>query len=149
MTHERTGWRDAELSSRHRQWGQECPAVDLDFLMCEFNHGLPVALVDYKHWQASLHNTNGRTFDALSGFYNADGENLPFFMVRYWPGVWAFKVVPQNLSAVKAVKGESTMMTEQQFVRLLYRLRKSVLTAGDQRCIERLNDSLPHVEDAA
>jgi hypothetical protein len=34
------------------------------------------------------------------------------------------------------------------FVRLLYRLRKSVLTAGDQRCIERLNDSLPHAEDA-
>lgn len=30
---ERTGWRDEEISARHRIWGVNCPAVDLDFLM--------------------------------------------------------------------------------------------------------------------
>jgi len=32
-----------QLSDRHRQWGDDCPMVDLDFLMCEYNHGVPVA----------------------------------------------------------------------------------------------------------
>ena len=30
---ERTGWRDEKLSQRHRMWGWDCPAVDIDFLL--------------------------------------------------------------------------------------------------------------------
>ena len=29
---ERSGWRDMRLSERHRRWGWNCPAVDLDHL---------------------------------------------------------------------------------------------------------------------
>jgi hypothetical protein len=29
-----------------------CPAVDLDFVMAEHNHGLPVALIEYKERHA-------------------------------------------------------------------------------------------------
>jgi hypothetical protein len=143
MTIERTGWRDQALSDRHRTWGQECPAVDLDFLMCEFNRGVPVTLIDYKRYTANLAYTNGRTTDALSGFYNARGEQLPFFMTRYWPDIWAFEVWPKNLAAVAVLKKESALMTEQEFVRFLYWLRKTTLTVGDERHIARCNDLLP------
>ena len=30
---ERTHWRDEALSERHRLWGYDCPAVDVDFLL--------------------------------------------------------------------------------------------------------------------
>lgn len=47
--YERSGWRDMELSGRHRIWGFNCPAVDLDFLMVEYNLGIAIAVVEYKH----------------------------------------------------------------------------------------------------
>jgi len=31
--HERTGFRDEALSRRHREWGINCPAVDVDWLL--------------------------------------------------------------------------------------------------------------------
>jgi hypothetical protein len=36
---ERNGWRDLEMSLRHKLWGFHCPAVDIDFLMVEYNRG--------------------------------------------------------------------------------------------------------------
>jgi len=44
---ERTGWRDLELSKRHRQWGWDCPGIDLDFLFLEYDRGKAVAIVEY------------------------------------------------------------------------------------------------------
>ena len=44
---ERTGWRDEALSKRHRDWGWDCPAIDIDFLMIEYDKGKSVALVEY------------------------------------------------------------------------------------------------------
>ena len=51
---ERTNWRDQELSARHRTWGFNCPAVDLDFLMVEYNIGKPVGLIEYKHFKRGV-----------------------------------------------------------------------------------------------
>ena len=34
---ERTGWRDEEISRRHRLYGVSCPMIDIDFLVSE-NH---------------------------------------------------------------------------------------------------------------
>jgi len=77
---ERSGWRDPELfprinkgsgvssgwepliSARHRTWGWDCPAVDIDFLLIydgyegdesgmillEYNYGMPKAIIEYK-----------------------------------------------------------------------------------------------------
>ena len=53
---ERLGWRDERLSERHGHWGFNCPAVDLDFVMLEYNHGKPCALVEYKHKNTSSPN---------------------------------------------------------------------------------------------
>ena len=35
---ERTGWRDEEISRRHRLWGVSCAATDIDFLLVELQH---------------------------------------------------------------------------------------------------------------
>lgn len=136
----------ARLSDRHHEWGSECPAVDLDFMLCEYNHGLIVALVDYKHHSADLDRTNGSSYNVLSELYLKDGRQVPFFVARYWPDIWAFRTKAVNEAAMKwAVAcgygwdGGWRDQTEQQFVRMLYRLRKDALTAGDERTINMLN----------
>lgn len=145
---ERTGWRDQEISKRHRDWGMNCPAVDLDFVLLEFNHGVPVAVVDYKHCAKAnpLEGLNEWAIKAMSALYNELGENLPFFVARYWPGPWAFSVLPMNEPARKWLPGDWTPMTEQQWVTGLHRLRKLVLSAGDQRQIARLKQEMPPAE---
>ena len=45
---ERTNWRDEALSQRHRQWGWNCPGLDLDFVFLEYDKGRAVAVVEYK-----------------------------------------------------------------------------------------------------
>jgi len=55
---ERTQWRDQKLSERHRAWGFNCPAIDIDFLMVEFHTGKPVAIIDYKRYTGSIKNLN-------------------------------------------------------------------------------------------
>lgn len=153
---ERRVMADRELSDRHREWGHDCPAVDLDFLLCEYNHGAPVAVVDYKHFAADLSRTNQRTYTTLGRLYDEHGHQLPFFIARYWPGIWAFKVHAENeaarewLGRNEAGAGEWAAFTEQEYVSALYRLRKDALSVGDQRYIDRLNQMSPPSEvDAA
>ena len=35
--------RDAWLSGRHRVWGKDVPAMDLDFILAEYDRCLPMA----------------------------------------------------------------------------------------------------------
>lgn len=148
---ERTGWRDAALSERHRQWGWNCPAVDLDFVMAEYNHGKTCALVEYKHRNARKPDLAHPTYQALADLANGyRGGPLPFFVAFYDDETWAFSVLCVNEAARRYYAGrENTWMTEQRFVESLYRLRKQVLDAQDQEAIQRLNFLLPSVALAA
>lgn len=144
-----------ELSDRHREWGDDCPMVDLDYLLVEYNHGTAVAIVDYKFHLADLERTNRKTNSTLSGLYDATGRQLPFFIARYWPDIWAFRLKAVNSSATEWLDGvlaelapalrgtEWVDLTERQYVYLLYRLRKDVLSLGDQRYLAKLNTELP------
>src|SRR5208283_3075561 len=73
------------LSDRHRQWGYDCPAVDLDFVT--YNRGEPLALIEYKHEMAaqmdlqSMKQQRYRPFAVLSKFATKAG--IPFFICRY------------------------------------------------------------------
>lgn len=121
--HERTGWRDKELSGRHRTWGMNCPACDLDFLMVEYNLGKPAALVEYKHHLAARPDIKHPTYRAIIDL--ADGYRsgpLPALIAFYWPDVWAFKVQPLNEIARKWFTADE-IVSEREFVTRLYRIR--------------------------
>ena len=141
---ERTGWRDAELSERHGHWGFNCPAVDLDFVMMEYNYGKPCALVEYKHTNARVVNATHPTYRALIAL--ADGYRdgpLPCFVARYDPTDWSFVVTPLNQAAKDHyLHSAGETLTEQQFVCSLHFLRKSVLTKEDKAAIAELNDRI-------
>lgn len=78
---ERTGWRDEEISLRHRRFGVNAPAVDIDFLLIEYDRAVPAALIEYKEWNArqfDIHDCSARVLISL-----ADSAGLPLFVVRY------------------------------------------------------------------
>jgi hypothetical protein len=117
---ERTGWRDMRLSERHRHWGWDCPAVDLDFLFLEYDKGQPVALVEYKHERAAPQWASHPTYQAIINLGNR--AQLPVFAVRYADDFSWWRVVPLNEQA-KQWLSERQEMTEKEWVTLLYRMR--------------------------
>jgi hypothetical protein len=142
---ERTGWRCQAISDRHRHWGYNCPAVDLDFVMAEYNHGKTVAIVEYKDRHAMQPDLTHPTYAALSDLADLyQGGPLPFFIATYDSIDWWFVVTPVNERAKEFYrKVAGRPITERMFVASLYALRKIVLDDKDRRAIARLNDKLP------
>lgn len=117
---ERTGWRDLRLNERHRQWGWDCPAVDLDFLFLEYDKGKAVALVEYKHERASPQRAIHPTYQAMIDL--GDRAKLPVLCARYADDFSWWKVIPLNSFAKKWVP-ERLTLDEKQWVALLYKIR--------------------------
>lgn len=145
MTSERTGWRDQAISERHRLWGHNCPAVDLDFVLIEFHHARPVALVEYKHRNARPTDRSHPTIRTLVEL--ADGYRhgpLPCMVVRYDREPWTFEVEPLN-AAAEVVFGPSggRTLSEQEYVRTLYAVRRQALSVADEAAIGRLDAVVP------
>lgn len=117
---ERTGWRDEGLSQRHRNWGYDCPAVDIDFLLIEYDNSMPVALVEYKNEQAQCPNFQNASYQAIINL--GDMANIPVFSVRYSSDFSWWEVYPLNSLAADNGYGMFEL-TEKQYVSFLYRLR--------------------------
>ena len=117
---ERTGWRDLELSKRHRKWGWDCPAVDLDFLFLEYDKGQPVAIVEYKHERASTQYASHPTYQAMINL--GTRASIPVFAARYKGDFSDFAVVPLN-DIAKSKLPERKNMTEREWVTFLYEIR--------------------------
>jgi hypothetical protein len=117
---ERTGWRDAWISQRHRAWGYDCPMCDIDFLAIEYTQKVPVALVEYKAARPFRIDTEAANYTAL---INASaGMNVPLLVVFYSPTYAWFYVHPLNYQALRWF-GRGQWMSEREYVRELYALR--------------------------
>ena len=117
---ERSGWRDLALSRRHRRWGWDCPAVDLDFLFLEYDRGKAVALVEYKHERAAAQWASHPTYQAMIDLGNR--ASIPVFACRYADDFSAFLVVPLNDVASQFLPSRISM-NEREWVSFLYRIR--------------------------
>jgi len=117
---ERTGWRDLGLSERHRRWGWDCPAVDLDFLFLEYDRGKAVALVEYKHEKAKTQYSSHPTYQAMIDL--GDRAQVPVFGVRYKDDFLSWRVVALNDCARQWLP-ERVTFTEREWVTFLYHIR--------------------------
>ena len=117
---ERTGWRDQRISERHRMWGFDCPALDIDFLMLEYDYGVPSALIEFKHEAAPLIRMGHPGIRALKVL--STRANIPLFLVRYADDFSWFYVTPGNERANEYVP-EPVRMNEPDWIQLLYRCR--------------------------
>ena len=108
------------LNERHRRWGWDCPAVDLDFLFLEYDKGKAVALVEYKHERAQTQWASHPTYQALIDLGNR--AKIPVFAARYKDDFSEWNVVPLNIFA-RTFLPERQTMTEREWVGFLYRIR--------------------------
>jgi hypothetical protein len=125
---ERTGWRDLSLNERHRLWGWDCPAVDIDNLFLEYDQGQPKALIEYKNEHAEAVNPEHPSYRALRAL--ANGSKIPLLLVRYASDFSWWAITPMNDHA-RAVVSQRTTITEQAFVVLQYKLRGYTVTEAE------------------
>lgn len=120
VSKERTGWRDERISRLHREWGYDCPAVDIDFLLIEYDEGIPVALVEYKHEEAQPVDRDHPSYRAMLHLTSA--ADIPLFVVRYSDDLSQWAVTPIGYIA-RLLIHQKTTMTQAQFIDFLYELR--------------------------
>lgn len=118
--YERTHCRDDALSERHRRYGSNAPAVDLDFLLIEFDDCKPAALIEYKSEHAQKQYLSNPQFQVLINLGNM--ANLPAFFVRYAEKFTWFEITPLNAAAKNRLQN-SVRVTEKKYVKFLYWLR--------------------------
>ena len=72
--------RDGILSQKHRRWGYNVPAVDIDFLLLKYDNARAVALIEHRHNHGDLNpeHSNSRALKDL-----AERAGLPYFIVKY------------------------------------------------------------------
>lgn len=116
---ERNGYRDEWISSIHRKWGWNCPAIDVDMIMIEYDDGEPVAIIEYKHINASQQSMSERALRPLRRL--SERAQLPFFLVVYNDSDITFCITPRNRMAVEM--RISGTMSERDYVDALYRMR--------------------------
>jgi hypothetical protein len=133
VSKERTGWRDEGISNHHRTWGFDCPAVDLDFVLVEYHHAHPKALIEYRQEYGS-HKTNTASYRALISLANL--ARIPIFNTIYSSGFTWYKVGPLN-DIAKTKLNNITEMNELQYVSFLYHLRGQVLPDDVREQIEQ------------
>ena len=124
---ERSGWRDLELSQRHRDWGFNAPAVDVDYFLA-YDNGKAAAMIEYKHARARGQDFTSRNYQAFVDVATRAG--IPAFSARYYPPTFWFRVTPLNLLAAKFVSLDYADMSELDYVTLYYHIRGSQIPPG-------------------
>ena len=137
---ERNGFRDEWISRKHRDWGWDCPAVDLDFLLVEYNLGVPAGLIEYKHhagYPTRQIDARHPTYRALVALANAC--RVPALITFYWPEHAAFQVQPLNEHAAD-IYPDDRILSEYAYVGGLYKMRSRTVAA---EVGENLSRTLP------
>lgn len=125
VTQERTGWRDAGISDRHRKWGIGCTMVDFDFLSLEYEFGRPCAIVEYKNEHAETQYSSNPKYRALISLGNS--AKIPVVACRYTDDYSRYSVVALNEHARKFIPARKTI-DELSWVTLLYEMRGHEVT---------------------
>ena len=132
---ERHGKRDGVLSAKHRTWGFNVPAVDLDFFL-EYDNRKAVALIEYRHYNGQVRTDAA---NILAQIDLADRAGLPIFVVQYRYAnddgtLWKehtvddqafFRIITLNAHAEQLwfTHNVDTWLTEAEFAAWLHKIR--------------------------
>lgn len=127
---ESTGWRDSWISDKHRSWGYDLPASDIDFMLLEYDNMKPITLVEHKTvgcWKQFGRETVLRWHAPVATLATMAG--LPSYLCLYEKQPAAFYVLATNEIAERvpgrngSFGSEMIPMSERQYVAFLYHLR--------------------------
>ena len=126
MTYRGTGWRDPAIKTWHARHGYAAPAAGMALPMVEYDHGEPVAVVNYVRRDMGLPHGHDvlAAFNAFGHLHSLAGTELPFITAQYDPSNWAMRLFGHNDSAQSLLDTDDwTMVTERHFAQQLFRLR--------------------------
>lgn len=121
-----SGWRDARLALVHSAWDIPLPAAGVGLPMVEYDRGEALAVINYMRRDAVLPMLSDEfaAYKALGSLHRPDGPQQPFLTALYDPRNWAMRLFGHNDSARDLIGADGWVsVTEEHFVRLLYRLR--------------------------
>ena len=142
-SNDRTGWRDEALSLRHREYGQNLPAVDIDFMLIEYDYSEPKALVEYKNQHAQPINVS-KSPSILAMTNLANRAEIPAFLVRYADDFSWWRVLGLNDQAATYLTTNPQLMDEVEWVSILYAVRGLQISESERNRIM----ALPHIPRA-
>ena len=118
-------WRDEWISERHRTWGYQLPATDIDFMLLEYSGSKPIALIEYKTIGSMKYVGTDKVMRGHAPVSNlADMANLPSFIVAYDINSIKFWVWATNNHAELELLGDDyEAISESKFVSFLKGLR--------------------------
>ena len=132
---ERHGKRDNIISEKHRRWGYNVPAVDIDFLLIEYDRAKAQAVIEYRH--ANGHIRQDTSIKAITDLANRAG--LPFFIVQYryatddgtlWkeatidtPAFFRITTCNQRAEELWFTQDVDTWLTEDEYIVWLHKIR--------------------------
>jgi hypothetical protein len=112
-----------EISDRHRLWGYDLPAFDLDFMMIEYDLCKCVAIIEYKNEHADPFNSDSANCRAMIHLSRHREGDLPAFCVRYASDFSWFEVTALN-QAGEAWFSPPATISEGEYRNFLYRIRR-------------------------
>lgn len=121
-----SGWRDGRLNLLHAALDVPAPLHGMSLPMVEYDRGEALAVINYSRRDVPLTKGPdvGRAFAAVGRLRRDDGCSMPFLTAQYDPRNWAMRLFPHNRTAADLLGTDNWLpVTEQHFVRLLYRLR--------------------------
>ena len=143
MNEEKLGYRDLHYSHRHRKYGNLMTWYDIDAIEYDATTTLPVSVIELKHGNIREIDFLDHEFRCIRSTANALEKcyDTPFFTVVYYyfnscgnlvDGDQDEKfiihhqyyVIPLNKAASSLV-AEPTMLSERNYIRLLYLMRKT------------------------
>lgn len=135
------------ISPRHREWGNDCPATNIDCILAEYNHKQPVAFIEYKGRRPMLSDSSSANAQVMINL--GDRANLPNYIVYYNNSDWTFSIAPGNkLSRDLLFKYAdfqfNQTIDELRFVGFLYALRQERLPASIANKLNRFTEEAPH-----
>ena len=133
---ERHGKRDEILSAKHRRWGYNVPATDIDFILCEYDRAITQALIEYRHLNG--HVARDPSIKAIINL--ADRAACPFFVVRYYyatddgtlwkegatvdtPAFFRISAFNSHAEQLWFTQDVDTFITEREYVAWLHKIR--------------------------
>ena len=120
-----TQFDDAVISDWHRSLGHDYPAVNIDFLLLEYDGGRAKALIEYKHENCGVIQSTHPTYRALRELCALRTVELPFFIAKYSHDCTQFQLRPMNIAGWQLLSTPvSKKLSESEFVGFLNKVRK-------------------------
>lgn len=126
---------DVAIKDRHRLWGFDVPAADIDWLVTEYCYRKAKALNEYKHAEAKRENTLGANLDSMVDLARSARKHA--YMTRWQSEPhWAFEV-----HSLQPGDRRVRRMSERQYVEFMYQIRG--VTRLAPQVLDRCDDHPP------